>query len=201
MRVLHSLPIGSMEFGVGVFLGLITAVLSYIGTGDADLATASGIAVAVKVSLAIWLSLFLSLKLLAFISARLSAMKARSEKIGKHGGQLKPALSMKLYQIIGEATIFSIYAMPVALVVFIWAGLGLLVHLGNVVNPPVDWSIQYWLGLFSASLISLFAISISIGLFILWTERRLHALESRPERALFRTTSFVSRLARVELST
>ena len=201
MRVLHLLPIGGVELGVGIFFGLTTGVLAIIETGDADAATASGVATAVKVSLAIWLSLFLSLKLLYFIARKFAAIKERSEKISEHGSHLKPSPALIPYQILGSITIFSIYAIPVTIAILIWSSLGLLVRSSGVLDSPIYWSIPFWLGIFSFSLIILFSISTIIGFFILWTEHQLHVLENRPEKAIFRTTSFVSRLARVELST
>ncbi len=201
MRFLRLLPIGSMEIGVGLILGLAMAVVSFVETGNADAATAIGIAIAVKVGLAIWLSLFLSLKLLAFIAKKLAEIKERSERISQRGHPLKPTSALTLYRILGNITIIGIYATPVTIAVLIWAAIGLLLNLSGALDTPLYWSIPYWLGIFSASLVSLFLISAPIGLFITWTEHRLHVMENRPEKAIFRTTSFVSRLARVELST
>lgn len=201
MRFLHLLPIGGMELGVGIICGLTVAVWSIIETGDADTATATGVATAVKVSMAIWMSLFISLKLLDFIAHKLSEVTERSERISEHCLRFNPAPATGLYRTLGSMTIFCIYAIPVTIAVLIWSAIGLLLNFSGALNTPLYWSIPYWLGIFASSLMVLFLISFAISLFFLWTEQRLHAMEIRPEKAVFRTTSFVSRLARVELST
>lgn len=189
MKAFQFLPVGPLALGVGAVAAGCAAALNYATTGSDESATTMGIVLGVEALLSVWLAAFPTLWIFDWLVVRITSLRKRIENRPEIANLRSPKRKTGLFFRLGVFVgVLSVYSIPLAVCLVVWATLGLLLHAITGYHDLFAW-ITLLLG---AVVFFGLVLLVQLG-FLTLTSNAIEALRKNQSKELRTATYIASR--------